>query len=69
MPAGNPHIQFQLVRRSPVDVARAGASPAGGDCEVDSAYLLQGRREVLIRHAGECYRLRHTRNGKLILTK
>ncbi|NLB57308.1 MAG: hemin uptake protein HemP [Gammaproteobacteria bacterium] len=69
MPAGNPHIQFQLVRRSPVDVARAGASPAGCDCEVDSACLLQGRREVLIRHAGECYRLRHTRNGKLILTK
>ncbi|MFZ7095853.1 hemin uptake protein HemP [Luteimonas dalianensis] len=36
---------------------------------MDSACLLQGRREVLIRHAGECYRLRHTRNGKLILTK
>ena len=37
--------------------------------EVDSDRLLQGRREVLIRHGNECYRLRHTRNDKLILTK
>ena len=37
--------------------------------EVDSARLLEGRREVLIRHGGEVYRLRHTRNDKLILTK
>jgi hemin uptake protein HemP len=34
-----------------------------------SADLLQGRREVLIQHGGETYRLRHTRNDKLILTK
>lgn len=40
------------------------ASPA-----LDSGHLLQGQREVLIRHGGECYRLRHTRNDKLILTK
>lgn len=31
--------------------------------------LLQGRQEVLIEHAGEIYRLRVTRNGKLILHK
>ena len=37
--------------------------------EVDSTRLLQGQREVVIRHGGECYRLRHTRNDKLILTK
>ena len=37
--------------------------------EVDSTRLLQGQRELLIRHGGECYRLRHTRNDKLILTK
>jgi hemin uptake protein HemP len=36
---------------------------------VDSAALLRGQREVLIRHGGEVYRLRHTRNDKLILTK
>lgn len=35
----------------------------------DSAGLLQGGREIMIRHGSECYRLRHTRNDKLILTK
>lgn len=35
----------------------------------DSRLLLNGGREVLIRHGDECYRLRHTRNDKLILTK
>ena len=35
----------------------------------DSVRLLQGGREILIRHGDECYRLRHTRNDKLILTK
>ena len=28
-----------------------------------------GRKEVVIAHQGEQYRLRQTRNGKLILTK
>lgn len=36
---------------------------------LDSQSLLRGEREVMIRHAGQTYRLRHTRNGKLILTK
>jgi hemin uptake protein HemP len=36
---------------------------------IDSARLLQGRREIVIRHGNETYRLRHTRNDKLILTK
>lgn len=31
--------------------------------------LLRGRTELLIEHAGAIYRLRLTRNGKLILTK
>lgn len=35
----------------------------------DSRALLDGQREILIEHAGEVYRLRHTRNDKLILTK
>lgn len=47
---------------------------AGWDSErpaavLDSRALLRGDREVLIRHAGQTYRLRHTRNDKLILTK
>jgi hemin uptake protein HemP len=31
--------------------------------------LLRGQREVLIEHDGKFYSLRHTSNGKLILTK
>ncbi|MDP2133301.1 MAG: hemin uptake protein HemP [Sulfuritalea sp.] len=41
--------------------ARAGS--------VDSAALLGARNEVEIIHQGETYRLRRTRQGKLILTK
>lgn len=45
------------------------AAPGAQPAEVESVGLLQGRREVLIRHGNDCYRLRHTRNDKLILTK
>ena len=37
--------------------------------EVDSCELLRGENELLIRHGDELYRLRLTRNGKLILQK
>lgn len=37
--------------------------------EVASMDILQGAKEVLIRHGAETYRLRLTRNGKLILHK
>ena len=37
--------------------------------QIDSLRLLQGQRELCIRHGNEYYRLRHTRNDKLILTK
>lgn len=37
--------------------------------EYDSSQLLLGAKEVLIRHAGETYRLRLTKNDKLILQK
>lgn len=36
---------------------------------IDSRDLMRGSREVQIRHAGQVYRLRHTRNDKLILVK
>jgi hemin uptake protein HemP len=36
---------------------------------LQAAALLAGSREVIIEHAGEEYRLRLTKNGKLILTK
>jgi hemin uptake protein HemP len=40
-----------------------------GPRTLSSADLLQGGREVLIRHDEMIYRLRLTRNGKLILVK
>jgi len=36
---------------------------------IESKYLFADRKEVEIRHAGKTYRLRVTRNGKLILNK
>jgi len=43
--------------------------PSEAEIEIDSHFLLRGQREICIRHGSECYRLRHTRNDKLILTK
>ncbi|KAF1694283.1 hemin uptake protein HemP [Pseudoxanthomonas koreensis] len=43
--------------------------PGSDDVVLDSAQLLKGRREILIRHGDKLYRLRHTSNDKLILTK
>jgi hemin uptake protein HemP len=46
------------------------AAPAdAGPRVVSSADLLDGSREIIIRHVGEDYRLRLTRAGKLILNK
>ena len=45
-----------------------GDSPASVP-QWQSSDLLQGQREALIVHGGEVYRLRCTRNGKLILQK
>ena len=44
-------------------------APAGDLKRVSSEELIGPAREVLIRHAGCDYRLRITRQGKLILTK
>lgn len=42
---------------------------AADDGSIDFLQLAQGRREILVRLAGQTYRLRWTRNDKLILTK
>jgi hemin uptake protein HemP len=54
---------------SPI-VANAAASvrPTAAK-RIDSHRLLSGGRELVIEHAGQEYRLRLTRNDKLILTK
>lgn len=45
----------------------AQLSPQNGI--IDSRALLQGREAITIIHYGETYRLRETKQGKLILTK
>ena len=52
----------------PTNPEPAGA-PAREPRRVSSEELIGPGREVLIRHAGCDYRLRITRQGKLILTK
>ena len=62
-----PRTDRSLAAVAPAAAAAVVAAAQGG--LVESAALLRGAREVLIRHGGEVYRLRHTRNDKLILTK
>lgn len=59
------NVQPLTLRRSPP----AMSSAANVEAVIDSDVLLQGQREVLIRHGDRVYRLRHTSNDKLILTK
>lgn len=47
----------------------APASRSGHPVALSADRLFQGSPEILIDHQGEIYRLRITKNGKLILTK
>ena len=47
------------------DATAPGHSPM---VTLDSEQILRGSQEVAIAHNGRLYRLRKTRNGKLILT-
>lgn len=51
------------------DAAQAERAPVRASLVLNSNDLLQGRNEVMIRHDGQDYRLRVTRQNKLILTK
>lgn len=56
----------------PAAVSRLPFDPGQRSCPLGTFpadHLFQGRQEVLIAHKGETYRLRITKNGKLILTK
>jgi len=52
-------------------VPRAAAPEPSGSSPliIDSAILMDGRRELIIRHGDATYRLRITASNKLILTK
>lgn len=69
--AHSPTVQFKPRIARAVSIPRAFSAPTTPVTygQLDSDALLRGAREVLIRHGGEVYRLRHTRNDKLILTK
>jgi hemin uptake protein HemP len=54
---------------SPPPERRPAPASSSPQAEFDSRELMRGGREVLIRHAGQVYRLQHTRNDKLILVK
>lgn len=56
---------------NPPHAADSLAGHVGGPsgAVIRSEELLQGEKEVLIEHQGTLYRLRQTRNGKLILHK
>ena len=51
------------------DTPKTPAETAHRQRVLQSEELLQGAREILIAHGEETYRLRLTRNGKLILHK
>jgi hemin uptake protein HemP len=57
---------------SPPDAPSLPFEPApcnGHRAALSADRLFQGSPEILIDHQGEIYRLRITKNGKLILTK
>jgi hemin uptake protein HemP len=57
-------LQLRITRDSD------GAAPAeAGPRRLSLDTILGGRREVIIQHRGEDYRLRLTSNDKLLLTK
>ena len=50
-------------------IAREGAATAGAGVRIPSTELFRGRREIVIVHRGQEYRLHITKADKLILTK
>lgn len=53
----------------PENDGSASESSTSAPRTVDVDEIMAGDREVLIRHGRELYRLRMTRNGKLLLHK
>jgi len=68
-------VGFNVLKQTPSDYLVTdfadlgfGSAPITGGV-VDSRALFHGSDRMSIRHNGEVYLLRVTRNGKLILTK
>ncbi len=65
----DPHSSVDMSSAEPLTTQHANPHAGRRPSRIDSVRLMQGTRELLIAHAGEEYRLRVTRNDKLILTK
>jgi hemin uptake protein HemP len=61
--------ELDLMNDEAKDQAKNPTQSANQPRTLKSHELLQGAKEVLIAHGEETYRLRLTRNGKLILHK
>lgn len=59
---------MHMIHEQTADTRRIEA-PLAPAKVIESNQLLSSGPELLIRHKGEFYRLRRTRNDKLILTK
>lgn len=59
------HTQTRSSIRLPAESGQRTCPPG----IIPTDVLFQGNQEILIGHNGEHYRLRITKNGKLILTK
>ena len=54
----------------PADAPKGSVSPAAREVRVlDAAELFRGGKEIAILHEGAVYRMKITRQGKLILNK
>jgi len=62
-------MNSQSPKSSPLSLNGVSGVSRPDAVELSSEKLLRGRREVLIRHGSDQYRLRLTRMNKLILTK
>ncbi len=67
----NPSANASPTGQESVPLASMPSAPlrAAVAKRIDSLRLLGGGRELVIEHSGQEYRLRLTRNDKLILTK
>lgn len=66
-PAMETDAERTAVERS--DILPPSSMSSSALAMVTSRSLLRGGRELIIRHGDTCYRPRHTRSDKLILTK
>lgn len=64
-----PSQELDIMNDEAKETTEAPSQPANRPRILISTDLLQGFKEVLIAHGEETYRLRLTRNGKLILHK